>query len=599
MRLAAIDIGTNSIHMVIADATGGEGFAVLDREREVVQVGRGSFADGRLRGDAMRRTSAALRRFVQLARRRSVDRILCTATAAVRESKNGGDFLRLARQESGVSPRVIPSEEEGRLIHLAVQAALQLDARPALIVDIGGGSAQLVHVRGPELLRVVGVPLGALRLTETRLEHDPPSEHELEALHRRVRKQLRAGLATLDGPAPEVVYGSSGSIHALAGLAHWEEHGRGLAQINGHVLELSALTGLRRRLERMPRAERERLPGIDEARAEILVPGAIVLEQVLRLAGARSITLSDYGVREGLVTDWLKHHAQELSTLEAAGDLKLRSVLYLLARFEPDGLHARHVAALSLRLFDELEAQHGLGQPEREWLQFAALLHDLGAAIAYDGHAQHSAYAIRNGGLRGLTAQEIDIVASIARHHGGTRPRRKRDEVYAALPKRARRAVRWLSAMLRVAEGLDRSHYQLVRELRVRRRGDTFVIVADASRHAQLELWAGRRRATDLARLLGHEMMVVPAASERTRASAPRDAGAASEAPRPATLRVVARAVAPPVPPPARTRSAARDRSAAPASAASDAATPQPARAVASNGQRKRPLALPRRNASA
>jgi exopolyphosphatase/guanosine-5'-triphosphate,3'-diphosphate pyrophosphatase len=527
LRIAAIDIGTNSIHMVIADAAAGEAFAVLDREREVVQVGRGSFMDRRLRGDAMRRTAAALRRFVQLARRHAVDRILCTATAAVREARNGGDFLRLARHESGISPRVIPNEEEGRLIHLAVQGALQLDARPALIVDIGGGSVQLVHVRGSELLKVVGVPLGALRLAETRLEHDPPSERELEGLRGHVRKLVRAALETLGEPAPEVVYGSSGSIHALAGVAHWAERGRGLPQLNGHVLELSALAELTRRIEVMPREEREGLPGIDAARAEILVPGAIVLEQVLRLADARSITLSDYGVREGLVTDWIRRHAQELSTLEAAGDLRMRSVLGLLARFHPDSGHARHVAALSLRLFDEFQRWHGLEAREREWLHFAALLHDLGSAVAYDGHAQHSAYIIRNGGLRGLTAEEIDIVASIARHHGGSRPRRRRDEVFAALPKRARRAVRWLSALLRVAEGLDRSHYQLVRDLRVRRRGDTLVIVVDTGRHAQLELWAGRRRAVDLARLLGHEVTVLPAARERAvpRAARPRSSG--------------------------------------------------------------------------
>jgi exopolyphosphatase / guanosine-5'-triphosphate,3'-diphosphate pyrophosphatase len=607
VRIAAIDIGTNSIHMVIADATVGEAFAVLDREREVVQVGRGSFHDGRLRGDAMRGTAAALRRFVLLARRHAVDRILCTATAAVREARNGGDFLRLARHESGISPRVIPNEEEGRLIHLAVQAALQLDSRPALIVDIGGGSAQLVHVRGSELLRVVGVPLGALRLTETRFEHDPPSERELETLRRHVRKQLRAALETLGEPAPEVVYGSSGSIHALAGLTHWAEHGRGLAQINGHVLELSALAELTRRLERMPHEERQALPGIDAARAEIIVPGAIVLEQVLRLADARSITLSDYGVREGLVTDWIKRHAQELSTLEAAGDLRMRSVLGLLARFDADGGHARHVAALSLRLFDELERWHKLEAREREWLHFAALLHDLGSAVAYDGHAQHSAYIIRNGGLRGLTAEEIDIVASIARHHGGSRPRRKRDEVFAALPKRARRAVRWLSAMLRVAEGLDRSHYQLVRELHLRQRGDTLVIVADAGRHAQLELWAGRRRAMGLARLVGQAVTVMPAVSERAVLKTARHgAGEAPPPPRDAAPRAVARGGDPAAQTSARTRSAARDRSAVPARVASGA-TPPPAPPRAPGEPRPLPrrahprklLVLPRRSASA
>src|SRR5262245_16829614 len=166
--------------MVIAEATHADSFSVLDREREVVQVGRGSFEDGRLQRDAMQRTVDALARFVQLARRHSVDRILCTATAAVREAKNGGDFLKLARRVSGISPRVIPSEEEGRLIHLAVQGALRLPSQPALIVDIGGGSAQLVLVNGAELVKVVAVPLGALRLTETLIEHDPPSDDELE-----------------------------------------------------------------------------------------------------------------------------------------------------------------------------------------------------------------------------------------------------------------------------------------------------------------------------------------------------------------------------------------------------------------------------------
>ena len=531
MRLAAIDIGTNSIHMVIAEASRGDAFTVLDREREVVQIGRGSFGEGRLRRDAMRRTAAALQRFVQLARRHSVDRILCTATAAVREARNGGDFLRLARHESGISPQVIPSEEEGRLIHLAVQAALPLGERPALIVDIGGGSMQLVHVRGSELLRVAGVPLGALRLTETLLAHDPPSDTELERLRRFARKQLKRALQGFEGPAPEVIYGSSGSIHALAELAYFEGHRRDLPQLNGHVLPLTDLAALTRRLEEMPCEERERLPKIDATRAEILVPGAIVLEQVLRLTGADGITLSDFGVREGLVTDWLRRHASELRSVEGTGDLRLRSALGLLARFEPEGRHARHVAHLSLRLFDELRSWHDLGVREREWLHFAALLHDLGASVAYDGHAQHSAYLIRNGGLRGLTGEEVEVVALVARHHGGSRPKKRRDEAYAELPKSLRRIVRWLSAMLRIAEGLDRSHYQLVRDLTVKRRRERFAIVADASRHAQLELWAARSRTADLAKLLGSEVRVESATAEALKARRASRATAAKARP--------------------------------------------------------------------
>jgi len=514
MRIAAIDIGTNSIHMVIAEATHADAFTVLDREREVVQVGRGSFADGRLRRDAMQRTADALARFTQLARRQKVDRIVCTATAAVREARNGGDFLKLARRASGVAPRVIPSEEEGRLIHLAVQAALQLPDRPALIVDIGGGSVQLVHVNGSQLLKVAAVPLGALRLEETVIEHDPPTDDELEQLRRLARKQLRRALAELGDPAIDVVFGSSGSIHALAELAHIERHGRELPQLNRHAFGLDELAELTRRLERMTQAERAALPGIEKARAEILVPGALVLEQVLRLTGAKSIRLSDYGVREGLVVDWLRRHASELSTIDAAGDLRMRSVLGLLGRFDSDGRHSRHVALLSLQLFDALAPWHGLDSKEREWLQFAALLHDVGSSIAYDGHAQHSAYIIRNGGLRGLTAEEIEIVALVARYHGGAWPRKRRDDAFAGLPRKRRRTVRWLAAMLRVAEGFDRSHYQLVRGLSVRRRAGKIFLVADARRQAQLEIWAGRRRASALARLLDAPVGVAAAVGE-------------------------------------------------------------------------------------
>src|SRR5207249_3161031 len=201
-------------------------------------------------------------------------------------------------------------------------------------------------------------------------------------------------------------------------------------------------------LQGMPRAERDSLPGIDAARAEILVPGAIVLEQVLRLADASAITLSDYGVREGLVTDYLRRHAREVSTISSASDLRMRSVLGLLARFDPDGRHARHVAHLALQLFDALAPRHRLGAPEREWLHFAALLHDLGSAVAYDGHSQHSAYVIRNGGLRGLTGEEVEVVATVARYHGAARPRRRRGEAYAATG-RGRRELAALPAKRR------------------------------------------------------------------------------------------------------------------------------------------------------
>ncbi len=501
MRIAAIDIGTNSIHMVIARSTGPGAFEVVDREREVVQVGRGSFISGRLRAEAIQRTADALARFVRLARRHQVDRILCTATAAVREARNGGDFLAAARAASGVTPRVIPGEEEGRLIYLGIKSAIQLGPDAALMVDIGGGSAQLVVGNDERMMFAVSAPLGALRLTERMIESDPPSRRELQRLARCVRKGLRDPLEAVAEHEPVAAYGSSGSIHALAHVAHWMEYGQPIRQINGHVLSLDALQRLTRRLRKMSVAERERLPGIDAKRAEIIVPGAEVLSTVLSRLGLEEITVSDFGVREGLVTDWLASHAQEVSRLDQVENLKLRSVLQLASKFEPNLPHAQHVAKLALALFDGMRARHGLGDAEREALNYAALLHDIGSAIGYDGHAEHAYYIIRHGNLRGLSDDEVELIANVARFHSKAKPR-KREKSYRDLAKTNRKAVRWLAALLRIAEGLDRSHYQLVRGVRVMRGRDAVTMRVSARGDAQLELWAARRRSDLLAELI-------------------------------------------------------------------------------------------------
>jgi exopolyphosphatase/guanosine-5'-triphosphate,3'-diphosphate pyrophosphatase len=502
MRIAAIDIGTNSIHMVIADAAAPGAFTVVDREREVVQIGAGSFTRGRLRREAVQRAIEALTRFVQLARRLQSDRIICTATAAVREAKNGGEFLQGARVTAGIAPRVIPAEEEGRLIYLAVRAALQLDESPALILDIGGGSVQAVVGNKDQLLIATSAPLGALRLSETSLEGDPPSPKAIARLKRHIAKVAQSCIEQIRELDPVAAYGSSGSIHALAEAIHWEQTGQSIEQINGHVLETAALAKFTRRLTRMTLAERSQLHGVDTQRAEIIVPGALVLLHFLEELDADHITISDYGVREGLVTDYTRFHAREISRLSEVEDLRYRSVYALLDRFQADGPHPRHVAKLALALYDGLKTSHELPDEARDILHMAALLHDIGSVVGFDGHAEHSSYVIRNGMLRGLTAGEIDLVAMVARYHSKSCPR-KRDPEFAALPKAQRRMVRWLSAMLRVAESLDRSHYQLIRSIKVERRPDVVSLRMSAQRDAKLEMWAARRRLDLLGRMLG------------------------------------------------------------------------------------------------
>lgn len=514
MRIAAIDIGTNSVHMVIASANDASGFEIVDREREVVQVGRGSFASGRLSPESIQTTVDALQRFVQLARRHRVDDILCTATAAVREARNGYDFLAAARRRCGIEPRVIPASEEGRLIFLGLKSALNLPDGPILVVDIGGGSMQLAIGNQGRLLKVTSAPLGALRLTETTLQGDPPKPRELQRLMRRIKKGSKEPLELVNKYEPRHVYGSSGSIHALASVAHWLVHEEQLEQINGHVMPLKELTRLARQLKTMTVAEREQLRGLDAKRAEIIVPGALLLEHVLEEVGADSITLCDYGVREGLVSDYIHRHGKEISIFSRVDDLRLRSVFQYLSRFGGDLQHPRHVAKLSLELFDGFAREHGLGQEAREVLYFAALLHDVGAAIGYNGHGEHSYYIVQNANLRGFTAEELKLIANVARYHGKGKPS-KRHPNFASLRKRERATVRWLAALLRIAERLDRSHYQLVRSLRVTGRRRAAILV-DAGREAQLEIWAARQRIDLLEKLIGKPVEIEWRSSRRS-----------------------------------------------------------------------------------
>jgi exopolyphosphatase/guanosine-5'-triphosphate,3'-diphosphate pyrophosphatase len=507
MRLAAIDIGTNSIHMVIAEASGPQGFDVVDREREVVQVGRGSFGSGQLRQDAIRRTTDSLARFVHLARRHQVDRILCTATAAVREASNGADFLAAAHRVTGITPRIIPAAEEGRLIYLGIRSALTLGKEPCVIMDVGGGSMQLVLANRERCTLTLSAPLGALRLTESFLRSDPPSRGDLQRLREHLRKSAAEPLSKLRAGKPVKAYGSSGSIHALANVAHWLEAAVPIAHLNGHVLTLASLQRTTRRLQSMTLRARERLPGLDAHRAEIIVAGAVALRHVLEELELPGITLSDFGVREGLVNDFVTRHAGEISSAAVNPDLRLRSVLRCLGRFRLDAHHPKHVAELSLQLFDGLRRVHKLGAPERELLHFAALLHDIGAVIGYDGHAEHSHYIIMNASLRGLSAGELRVIANVARYHNKARPR-KRDEDFNDLDKRTRQVVRWLAALLRIAEGLDRSHDRLVQSVRVARNSGGIVIRVSARREAQLEIWAARRRVDLLSRLLKRPVRV-------------------------------------------------------------------------------------------
>jgi exopolyphosphatase/guanosine-5'-triphosphate,3'-diphosphate pyrophosphatase len=259
---------------------------------------------------------------------------------------------------------------------------------------------------------------------------------------------------------------------------------------------------VRKRLVSLDLEQRLALPGLDPRRADLSVAGSVLIDTILRRLGAGDITLCDLALREGLVLDYIRTHRAAIRTVERYPDVRRRSIVELGERCNYWSAHAEQVARLALAIFDQTRGAHGLTDREREWLEFGALLHDVGVHISYERHHRHSYYLIKNGALRGFDPQEIEVIALIARYHRQGTPKRSH-EGYSELPGRLRRTVKLLAGMLRLAEGLDRSHAQAIAELHLVDRGEDYLARLKTSGDAELELWAANRHVAPLEKLLG------------------------------------------------------------------------------------------------
>jgi len=494
VRLAAIDLGSNSFHLVIVEVSASGSFQVIGREKEMVRLGAGTLSRHRLPAESMRRGLDTLRRYKRLCENQRVDTLLAVATAAIREAANGEDFLESVGRELDLWPKAIAGEEEARLIYLAALHSIHLEGRRGLVVDIGGGSVELAVGVGSRLESAVSEKLGVLRLAERFAHSDPLSAKDEARLEAHVRQTLGAEPARIRAGGYERAIGTSGTILALGSLAHKMETGRRPETLHHVTVQASTLRALRKRLLGTDWRGRLRIPGLDEERADIIVPGAVLLDTLLDALGVAELTLCEWSLREGILLDFIHSHPRTVAQAEAVPDVRQRSVTDLAERCDWDEPHARHVAALAASLFERTRRRHGLGESERALLETAALLHDIGHHISYPGHHKHTYYLVKNGDLRGFTPQEVEIVANVARYHRRGHPG-KRHTAYAALPKAARRTVRVLAGLLRIADALDRGHRQAVRALTVRERGGTLRILCQSEGDCELELWGVPRRA--------------------------------------------------------------------------------------------------------
>ena len=472
--LAAIDIGTNSIHLVVARVAANDRFEVVAREREMVRLGSGPGDMKVLTKDAMDRGIDALDRMRRVAEAEGAS-IRAVATSAVREAENHDAFVRRAHDEAGVEVEVISGVEEARLIHLGVLQAVPVFDRRLMLVDIGGGSTELLVGERGEVLASRSLKLGAIRLTARFFGGERVHPAAVGACRKYVRSTLAPFVPEVHDLGFDVLIGSSGTIMAIAEMVAAHRHEPAPITFNNFELSRDELDDIVGRLLLVDTVDkRKSFPGLDPRRADIILGGAIILEQVMHTYDAKHLVISENALREGVLLDTVQRSRG--GTLHHLRDLSRESVLHLMELCDERPDHSREVARLALELFDATASVHGLDEASREYLEAAALLANVGLFISHTKHHLHTYYVIRNSEhLTGFTDREIEIVAQVARYHRKSAPKPEH-EAFARLWPEDQRLVRALAALLRVAIGLDRSYERRVATVRCQDDGEHLTI---------------------------------------------------------------------------------------------------------------------------
>lgn len=502
MKLAAIDIGTNSIHMIVVESTDHKSFEVFDREKTMVKLGAGVFRTRQLSARAFDDGLETIRRYCKLAEARDVDDILAVATSATREAHNGGEFLNAIFEHTGLSPRVISGTEEARLIFRAVQHAIDLGGQRALVFDIGGGSVEVVVGEHDRVFCSESLRAGVQRLLELDDWQGPLTSKNLQRLRGYVQGATLEAIQRARDVGFQRVIGTSGTIRTLGEAANLAAGNAPWRTANAQTVMRKDLRNLSRRLIDMTAEQRARVPGIPEERADSIHLGAVLLVELLELAEAEELTLCDASLREGVILDYLDHHGRAVRPLAHLTDVRRRSVLELAAKYGRDDPREPHIATLALQLFDGTAPLHGLGPDERQLLEYAALLHGVGQYVGFAQHHVHARYLIRHARLRGFSDEELDCIAQVVRYHRKGCPA-KRHKPFRRLSKSDRRVVATLASILRIAVALDRGHTQSVKRVRALQHDQSLVLVIEAPGDVELELWAAERKLRPLSRALG------------------------------------------------------------------------------------------------
>jgi len=500
--VAFIDIGTNSIRLLVVRLNQNGSVTVLTMQKEVARLGEGEFAHEELTPEAIGRGVTICKNFVDLSLAFGATEMVAVATSATREAGNADQFLELLQREANLEVRVVSGKEEARLIYRGVVSGIDLGSSRALFIDIGGGSTEMIIGGQHDYLTLESMKLGSIRLTNQFFRADESgvvSRKKYAQIQQFVRNVLAQPLNRLRKTPYSRVVGSSGTIQNLAEIAARLYP----ATSTPDCLRYEDLRLVIRRLCSLRLDERRRVPGINPERADIIIGGAVILESAMSELGIEKIWISPHGLREGLLMEYLSRipglpHAEKIS-------VRRRSVVQLGRSCRIDETHAMTIVGLSARLFDSARdaGLHQSGERERDLLLYAAYLHDIGNFISFSDHHLHSAYIIRNAELLGFDQAEITTMAEIARYHR-KKPPRKKDLPFSQYDPNLQDQIRILALFLRLAEHLDRTHAGLVMDARLTRSPDGSIMLTIEGRgDCTLEVWGVRSEVAAVRKVFG------------------------------------------------------------------------------------------------
>jgi exopolyphosphatase/guanosine-5'-triphosphate,3'-diphosphate pyrophosphatase len=500
---AAVDIGSNSVRLKTAKLEGRRLRPILE-DREVTRLGESVFRTGFLSPQAMAQTVQVLQRFHRAAQNVGTDSVRAVATSALRDARNSQAFLEWVRSVTGWKVEIISGLEEARLIHLGLVSSLRVNASPILLIDLGGGSCELTISHRGHIRETVSLPLGAVRLTNEFLHHDPPRKRELERLRGFVGREVGRAAHRISRVRVKAVIATSGTAASLAEASHamYKNRGRSAAAVSRAQMRRIA-----KLLSRLSIDGRRKLPGIGPRRAEIIAAGAIVYEELVERCQLPGFRYSPLGLRDGLLAQMAAEYDRGTRSSKQIESERWDSIQAAVGHYRVEMKHALQVRASAMHLFTALKSVHRLPGEYREWLSAAAMLYEVGDYVNRSGRHRHAYYIISNSEILGYTPQQRRVIAAIARYLGKSRPTLG-DGPMKVLAPADRECVRKASLLLRLARALNLARSGAVKTTRVRVRNQAvhLTLVPKRRMTGDLELWAIEKERSYFRELFGREL---------------------------------------------------------------------------------------------